>query len=125
LVDQNNAVVVELYKEQMAVHPLKDIDVVTNHFREIKHGALKYDDYPNSYDRMNYCRSKIESMHSLKDVMNCINPLNEQDAAQIWRTGHFFTQSSSIIRYDNCENQSTLLYTQKNDQQYQSYESTR
>lgn len=97
LVDKKDAVVLELYKDQFHERKLEDKDFIVNHFATLKHGPQKYEDYPNTFERYKYAQSSLDKINSLADLQETLHPADLARREKIWRTGHFFTVSSTII----------------------------
>ena len=108
LVDLKSAKIVETFKQIRKVRDLNDLSVITNHFLEIDYGARVYMDYPNSYDRYNYAKERLEKGQDLEDIFEMLKPKNKERRERIWRDGHFYTVSTSVISLS----EKSLYYSQ-------------
>lgn len=115
--DKNQALVVETYADKTHIRKLMDKDVVTNHFLELDHGSKKYQDYPNSYDRLKYVSNLIQSVEELNQLKEIIKPADLSRQKEIWRNNAFYTVSSSILDLNKC----VLLYSKGLHDEYKEY----
>lgn len=95
--DRNRAFVVETYGFRTHVRQLRDRDVITNHFLYLEHGARRYEDYPSSYDRLQYAATLMQNAETLDTIKEIIKPSDVSRQKEIWRTNAFTTVSSSIL----------------------------
>jgi SAM-dependent methyltransferase len=101
IADGQNAYLVETFRDKREVRKLTTNEVITNHFKSIKHGPKTPEDYSSSFRRYDYACSKIGEVKSISDVAKIIKPSdNQTDAECIWRDGVFSTISSSIIDFE-------------------------
>ncbi|OVE81656.1 hypothetical protein BVY03_03385 [bacterium K02(2017)] len=120
LVDKSSAVVIEMHDTNMIIRDLKSINVISNHFKDVAHGAKKYEEYQNSYDRYEYVSKYVIDAVGLEGVKDVIKPKELEQQKQIWRSGVFHTVSSSIIDF----NRSVLMYSDDLNKQYIEYKLT-
>lgn len=114
MADQNLAVVMELHKDKTHKRNLQEKDAVVNHFKNLSHGPKKYQDYPNTFDREMYASQCLNGLDSLQAFKDALHPHDSEAKKKIWRTGHFFTISSTIIDLEK----KCLYYTNSIDQDY-------
>lgn len=117
LADTRQACAVETHRDHVYVRRLEDRDVVTNHFQYLDHGPQKHDDYPSSFERLDYAKNALMATKSVRDVLEVMNPIDEDERQKVWRTGKFVTVSSSVIDIPNLK----LCHYQK-DGSYQVYQ---
>lgn len=97
LADRERALLVETHAGKTHVRILPERAVVTNHFKTLEHGPRKRDDYPSSYERLEYATERVLRTEDSEEFRNLIRPSQAEGAALIWREGHFRTVSSGII----------------------------
>ena len=105
----------EVFRQQRAVRTFPDNSVSTNHFQEIDFGPKSYEQYPNSFDRLSYATKALAEARELQDIFTMLKPQDEERAAKIWRTGEFFTVSTSVIDLSA----KTLYFARRLDEDYQ------
>ncbi len=114
LCNKDKAVHVELYNTEYQVTWIKDMIVLTNHFRHLNHGPRKLQDYPNSFERLNAAQKEIENFVSIEDVFRMLKPHNLTNEGSFWRKGRFFTVSSSVLDLDT----NAIYYTSDVNEDY-------
>jgi hypothetical protein len=114
LCDKEKTVHVELYKNEHHITEISGCAVISNHFRNLDHGPKKCEDYPNSFERYNAIENCIENIITLEDVFNTLKPLHGNKENIFWRTGNFFTVSSSVFDLDTY----ALYYTSSPTEEY-------
>lgn len=116
LIDSHQACAVETYREHVYVRRLADQDAITNHFQYLDHGPKIRDDYPSSFDRLDYAKESLNSVASIQDIFEIVNPMDDESRNLMWRQGTFTTVSSSIIDVPNFK-----IYHCQKDGSYQVY----
>lgn len=97
MVDGRRAVRAQVHGDRVELGDLAPRDAVTNHFTAIPVGPRTPADYPSSFERLDYARSKLPGIGGLADLEEAIHPADAADRARIWRTGAFATISSAIV----------------------------
>jgi hypothetical protein len=98
LADRDGATVVEVHADRHSVRRLADRDAITNHFRDLDQiGPQRFEEYPNSYSRLEYAREHLDRIGSLDDLKRVLRPQDSLTAERIWRTGAFHTVSVSVL----------------------------
>ncbi len=118
LTDGKNAIIVELFDQEIITRALPSRSVVTNHFLSIQHGATCREEYPSSFDRLKYAQKKLKEMSNLENLKEAAHPLDAHDRASIWREGAFSTISSAIIDIPNV----ALYHTHSITNDYERFE---
>ena len=114
LCDKEKTVHVELYKNEHHITEISGCAVVSNHFRNLDHGPKKNEDYPSSFERYSAIENCIGNIITLEDVFNTLKPLHGNKENIFWRTGSFFTVSSSVFDLDTY----ALYYTSSPTDEY-------
>jgi hypothetical protein len=117
LVDKSDAVVLEVFGNEIQERKLKDLDIITNHFANINYGPKEHGDYPNTFDRMDYMKKHVAEVKDFDTFTNLLKPTTEEQQKDIWREGNFFTVSSSILNVEKC----SLSFSEAVDQDYTEY----
>jgi len=95
IADRNSAALVETSGTNFAVRTLEDRAAITNHFSMIDGGPRTYEDYPSSYDRLEYA-GKLNIAIDADTLSSHLEP-GPGELNPLWRSGSFFTVSSSVI----------------------------
>ncbi len=114
LCDNVKTVHVELYRNEHHVTEISGSAVVSNHFSNLDHGPKKNEDYPSSFERYRAIEDCIGNIITLEDVFNTLKPLHGNNENVFWRTGNFFTVSSSVFDLDTY----ALYYTSSPTEEY-------
>jgi len=114
LCDNVKTVHVELYRNEHHVTEISGSAVVSNHFNNLDHGPKKDEDYPSSFERYSAIEDCIGNIITLEDVFNTLKPLHGNNENVFWRTGNFFTVSSSVFDLDTY----ALYYTSSPTEEY-------
>jgi len=114
LCDKEKALHVELYRDEHHITQVESMVAISNHFKQLEHGPEKLDDYPNSFERFEAIKNEIEDFVSLEDVFNTLKPIHGNEQGKYWRTGSFFTVSSSIVDLDT----HAIYYTSSPTEEY-------
>jgi hypothetical protein len=99
IADCQRAYHIELYQDRREIRELTASEVITNHFKVIDHGPKIESDYPSTFRRFNYASSRINGIKTTGDVCEMLKPASEEDRKKIWRSGVFYTVSSSVIDF--------------------------
>jgi hypothetical protein len=114
LTDLSQAVVVEAFQDKRNLRRLDDHIALTNHFHGLQHGPQHPADYLSSFRRYEYANNMLASAASLHDVQDMVKPDDSQRQKQIWRSGPFYTISSSVLDFRH----GLAYYSRSIDQPY-------